>query len=874
MGKRLFSLFRRARLDRELAEEIEAHLAMQEDVFRRQGMTPEAAHAAARREFGGVAQTMEAYRERRGIGWIEAFAGDLRYALRGLGRNPGFAAVAILSLALGIGANTAIFSLYHALMLRLLPVERPQELVSLYRTGGWGRGFASYPLFLEIRKRTDLFQDVAARSGVARLRFAAGSSDRQETAGTEYVSGNYFRLLGIGPALGRLFTDNDNRIPHAHPLAVLSYEFWQTRFGGDPAVLGRAVTVENQPLTVIGVAPHGFTGVDVDHRADLWAPAMMYPDNVMEPGMNWVWVFGRRRAEVSSRRIQSAIGVFFHQYLESVYGAIGNAAFRRTALDQQIEVRDGAVGFSILRDQFGKPLIVLMAAVLLVLLASCANVANLLLARAAARQKEIAMRISLGATRGRLVRQALTESLLLVAAGALAGMAFAVWGAHAILAFLPTGASDPSLADPDSAVLAFTIAISVASALLFGLIPGLRSAGDSLPQRRDRKAAGARRAVVIVQVAFSVVLVVFAALFGDTLARARAIDLGFSNQSVTTLDLQFPEQWNPAEIRAARARVIGQIETLPGISLVSYAAPGPYQDGTSSGSVGIPDSPTVREPVWVDRHNIGPRYFEILGSPPLAGREFDRADLTASPRAAVVNEEFVRRYLPGNKHVLGSLLNFGESSIPIVGLVRNIRHQGLREKVEPTVYLPLPPDSAGMAPSILVRSALPPATLAHVLRRELERFTPQIAISDPKTIRRRIDESIYRERLLASLGGFFGLLALTLAAVGLYGVVAYGTARRSAEIGIRIALGARRTSVVWIVLRDALLLVAGGLSIGLPLALVAGSRVSALLSVVPKAGVSTLAATAATLAAVALAAALLPARRAATLDPMRVLRSE
>jgi predicted permease len=874
MWKRLVSLFRRGRLDRELTEEIETHLAMQEDVFRREGMTPEAARAAARREFGGVARTMEAYRERRGIGWIETSLADLRYAFRGLRRNPGFAAAAILSLALGIGANTAIFSLYHALLLRLLPVERPQELVSLYRTGGWGHGFASYPLFLEIRKRTDLFQDVAARSGVERLRFAAGSGDRQETAGAEYVSGNYFRMLGVAPALGRLFTDDDNRTPHAHPLAVLSYDFWQTRFGGDPATLGRTVIVGNQPLTVIGVAARGFTGVEVDHRADLWQPAMMYADNVMEPGMNWVWIVGRRRSEVSARRIQSAIDVFYHQYLESVYGSIGNAAFRSTVLAQQIEVRDGAAGFSILRDQFGKPLMVLMAAVLLVLLASCANVANLLLARAAARRKEIAMRISLGATRGRLVRQALTESLLLVAAGALAGMAFAVWGTHAILGFLPTGASDPSLADPDSAVLAFTIAISVASALLFGLVPGLRSTGDILPRSRDRKGAGTRRAVVIAQVAFSVVLVVFAALFGDTLARARAIDLGFSNQSVTTLDLQFPDQWKAAEMGAARARVVAQIETLPGISLVSYGAPGPYQDGTSSGSVGIPGSPTVREPVWVDRHNIGPRYFEILGSPPLAGREFDRADLTASPRAAVVNEEFARRYLPGEKHVPGSLLNFGEGNVPIVGLVRNIRHQGLREKVEPTVYLPLSLESGGMAPSILVRSGLPPAALAQALRRDLARFNPQIAISDPKTIRSRIDESIYRERLLAALGGFFGLLALALAAIGLYGVVAYGTARRAAEIGIRVALGARRTSVVWIVLQDALLLVGIGLLIGLPLALAAGSRVSVLLTMVPEAGVTTLTATAAVLIAIALIAALVPARRAATLDPMRVLRSE
>ena len=283
MWQRFSSLFRRSRLERELTEEIETHLALQEELFRRQGMTPEAARLAARREFGGVAQAMESYRDRRGIRWLESSLADLRYAFRGLRRNPGFAAAAILSLALGIGANTAIFSLFHTLMLRMLPVENPQQLVSLYRTGGWGRGYSSYPLFLEIRKRTDLFEDVAARSGVERVRFSSGSNDRLETAELEMVSGNYFRMLGIAPAIGRVFTGDDNRTPHAHPLVVLSYDFWQSRFGGDPGVLGRSVTVAEHPLTIIGVAAKGFYGVEVDHRADLWEPAMMSAGEIMDP---------------------------------------------------------------------------------------------------------------------------------------------------------------------------------------------------------------------------------------------------------------------------------------------------------------------------------------------------------------------------------------------------------------------------------------------------------------------------------------------------------------------------------------------------------------------------------------------------------------
>ena len=881
MWKRLWSLVRRDRLDRELSEELETHLAMQEEIFRRQGMPPEAARLAARREFGGVSQTMEAYRDRRGIRWLETCLADLRYALRGLRRNPGFAAAAILSLALGIGANTAIFSLFHTLMLRMLPVENPQQLVSLYRTGGWGRGYASYPLFLEIRKRTDLFQDVAARSGVDKVRFTSGSNDRLETAQLELVSGNYFRMLGIAPAIGRLFTDDDNRTPHAHPLVVLSYDFWQTRFGGDPAVLGRSVTVAEHPLTIVGVAAKGFHGVEVDHRADLWEPAMMSPGEIMDPGMNWVWIVGRRRPEVSAARIQAAIDVFFRHYLASVYGANRNAAFRSTALAQHIEVRDGAIGLSLLREQFGKALTILMAAVGLVLLASCANVANLLLARGAARRKEIALRISLGAARGRLVRQAFTESLLLALAGAALGVLFALWGTHAILGFLPGGSEDLSLARPDRAALWFTAVVSLVSAVLFGLAPALRSTavhpaeGLHTAAPAGGRSPGLRRAVVILQVAFSVVLVVLAALFGNSLSTVRAVDLGFRNQAVTAFSLDFPESWKPEDTAIVRRRLITQLEALPGVSLVSYGFPGPFLGGYSSMSVQIPGSPVAsQEPRWVSMQNIGPRYFEILGSPPRAGREFTRADFTKEPAVAMVNEAFLRQFLPGEPHVLGRLLNLGKENISIVGVVRDMRHHGLREKVDPTVYLPLPLDSVHWEPSLLVRSALPPAVLAPAIRAELAKLGPQVSFSEPKTIRQAIDESIYRERLLATLGGFFGLLALALAAIGLYGVVSYGTARRSSEIGIRIALGARRRSVVWIVVRDAALLVAGGLLLGLPLAFAAGRRISTMLTGVPEAGLATLFATAAVLAAVALIAALPPARRAATLDPMRVLRSE
>jgi len=308
IGQRIWALFRRGRLDRELRDEIASHFAMQEEEFRRQGMDAATARRAARREFGGVAQTEEIYRERRGIPWIEIASKDVAHALRGLRRNPGFTAAAVVSLALGIGANTAIFSLFHILMLDTLHVAHPEQLVTMYRTGAWGVGISSYPLSLEIAKRNDLFDGVIARSGVDKAPFRA-SGDRPETAQREFVSGNYFEVLGVAPAIGRLFTADDNRTPHAHPLVVLSNDFWRRRFAADPAVLGRTVVVDGHPLTVIGVAAPGFRGVEVDHHPDLWVPAMMTDEEIMEPGMHWLWIMGRRRPEISRRQAQAAIDV-------------------------------------------------------------------------------------------------------------------------------------------------------------------------------------------------------------------------------------------------------------------------------------------------------------------------------------------------------------------------------------------------------------------------------------------------------------------------------------------------------------------------------------------------------------------------------------
>ncbi len=883
LWKRCAAMFRARSLERDLEDEISTHLAMQEEEFRARGMSDAEARAAARREFGGVTQIAESYRDQRGLPWLESTGQDVRYGLRGLLRHRGFTAAAVLSLALGIGANTAIFSMYHSLLLRRLPVENPQELVTLYRTGGWGVGYCSYPLYLDMRKRADLFTGVIGCGGVEKVAFRSGAADRSESVQRELVTGNYFAVLGVKPAIGRLYRDDDNRTPHAHPLAVLSYDFWQRRFGGDPAVLGRTVVVGRDPLTIVGVAGRGFRGVEVEHHPDLWEPAMMSESDTAEPGSNWLWILARRRADVSVQQAQAAVQVQFQQYLNSLYGNQPNAAFRKTAMDQRLDVREGGVGLSSLRENFQKPLRILLVAVWLVLLAACTNVANLLLARGAARQKEIAVRLSIGATRGRLVRQAFTESLLLALMGSALAIILAFWGVRAIAHFLPAAAGEPFGATPDLTALAFTIGVTVVAAVLFGLIPAWRSTsvdpaecmkgGASTAPARH---AAVRHVLVVAQVAFSVMLVVLAGLFSHSLAALRSIDLGFRNQSVIASSIDFPA-WKGAEQQTGREKFLARLEALPGVSGVSFGSPGPYRGGFSKSSLRVPGSElTAREPAWVSVQQVAPRYFEILGSTPVQGREFTRSDAAGSPKVAIVNQAFVREFLPGERYPLHRVLNFDESHpdpVSIVGVVRDIPHQGLREKVAPTVYLPVTQNGTSFGAVLLVTQRTR-EEIAAELRQEVERLGPEASASEPKTLRQRIDDSIFQDRLIAMVGGFFGGLALLLAAIGLYGVMAYAAARRSREIGIRIAMGARRSAVLWMVLRGSLALVLAGLAIGIPVSWLAAGKVAPILFGIPPGDSITFVTTIAVLLAVGLSAALLPARRAASLDPMKVLRTE
>jgi putative ABC transport system permease protein len=886
--KRFTALFSKRRLETELDEEVAIHLEMLTEQMRQQGMGVRAAREAARREFGGIDPMKEAYRDRRGIPRIEILAKDVRYAIRGLRRSPAFTIAAVLSLALGIGANTAIFSFLDTLMLRTLPVERPEQLLSLYRTGGWGSGYASYPQYLEFRRHAELFNGVLARSGAYKVRFDAGHNNQADFVEREFVSGNYFDVLGVKPTLGRLFTDADNRTPQGHPIAILSYDFWRSRFGLDPGVLGKVLMVDEQPLTVVGVAAAGFHGVEVESRTDVWASAMMFRGAIMEPGMHWVWILARRRPEISKSRIQAAASIIMRQHLASVYGDKPDSAFRRWAMEQRMEVRDGGLGISMLREEFGKPLTVLMAAVGLVLLIACANVANLLLARGAARRREIALRLSLGATRRRIVSQWLIDSLLLALLGSILGLLFAVWGERYMLLFLPPRLGDSFSVAPSAAVLCFTACISIVSAVVFGLAPALRATALDPAiclKGGASQTAGVRfslrKALVIAQVAFSVVLVVMAGLFAHSLAGLRSINPGFTHQNVMTFALDYPRAWKDADKDRFRDGMLARVASLPGIASFSCGALAPYQGGIWSAGIRVPGSArTARESVEVAMQGVGPGYFATLGSRPLRGREFDESDMRARRKLALVNEAFVSEFFPGLADPVGRALSFDDSKPEggeptyIVGLVRDILHKGLKTPAEPTVYVPFHQGQVGFDPTLLVRAQLPPDALLSMIRRELHRLDPEVALIEPRTIRQRVDDSIFVDRMIATLSGFFGGLALLLAAVGIYGVMACGVAQRTAELGLRIALGADPARIARMVLRDGLLLMAAGIAIGLPLSMAAGRISSTLLYGIRPGDPLAFIVTVAVLLVIGTVSAFVPARRAASIEPVDALRHD
>jgi predicted permease len=885
--------------DDDFAREIEAHLALEIDRLVADGHSPESARALARKTFGNVTGARERFHESRRAMWFEDFRKDVVLALRGLRRNPGFAAAAIVTLALGIGANTAIFSLTDQLLLRLLPVQEPHQLVMLDSPGPYqgatrGQQVFSEPMFRGLHAAASpVLSGMFARYGTVASVSAGGEAQRVTI---EAVSGDYFRTLGVGPAVGRVLGPDDDRVPDGHPVLVLSHAYWQRQFGADPAVVGRDVRMNGQPMTVVGVAAPGFSGFDLGRPTDVFAPMMM--DTALTPtwkGLDdwrtrWLNVSGRLRPGVTPERVASALEVTYRGLLAEDFKTV-RVSFspedRALFLGKPLEVLSAAKGRSQLRTEFSSPLIALMAMVAVVLLIACVNVANLLTARASTQQQELAVRLALGAGRFRLVRQRLTESLVLAGAGTVAGLLIASSATRLLIGMLPEAAgSSPLSASLDARVIGFAMALAVVTAIGFGLAPALRATGrkaSSLRPSTGRVLGGGKearllRALVVGQVALSLLLVAGAGLFVRSLYNLRSINPGFVPDQLIQLrvDAALNGYGGPQALELA-SRLRQELMAIAGVTTVAAATVPAMMNGFGFQTVRVQGyEPAAGEEMNSMINSVGPGYFETLGVPLVQGRDFTDTDVDGGPRVAVINESMANRFWKGENPIGRRFSRQSEtgSEIEVVGVVRDSRFANLRDAVRMSYYIPLTQSGPLNGFVFYARHGAADAAIAPAVRQAVARVDPRLPVYDFRTMESQIAESMYIERLVSSLSALFGILALGLAAVGLYGVMSHAVVQRRREIGIRMALGAERLSVLRQVLQQVLVLAVVGVLIGLPAALGAGQLIESLLFGLAPTDPATIAAAAVVLIGVAALAGYVPAIRAMRVDPVVALRDE
>ncbi|MET0555679.1 MAG: ABC transporter permease [Vicinamibacteria bacterium] len=830
---------------------------------------------------------------------MDQIASDLRFAGRMLVKNPGFSAVIVLTLGLGIGANTAIFTLMDQVMLRPLPVEDPQQLVLLDGPGIFSGHTEndhtfSYPMYLQLRDRGgEAFSGLVARyPSDATL----GWRGRTERVQVEAVTGNYFDVLGVRPALGRAFTPDDDRTPGAHPLVMLTHGFWSRRFASDPGVVGQTLSLNGHPMTVIGVAPASFQGVEVGRVVDVFLPVTMKAaltptwDELLDWRSRWLNVFGRVPAGRTREQASAAINVVYAQALQEDLKTLTHfSAERRTLfLAKKVGLLPGVSGVSDLRRQVTTPLVVLMGMVGLVLLIACANVANLLMARATARQKEVAIRLSLGASRGRLIRQLLVESVVLSLLGAAAGALLATWTGELLLRALPfENASRVLHSEPDLRVGLFTIVVSLLTGITFGLAPALQltrpGVAGTLKDEAASVVGGAggrlRRGLVVAQVALSLLLLVGAGLFARSLYNLRVLDPGFQPERLVVFSLDPAlSGYDEARVQAFAQRLQEELRGVPGVANAAPTTASLMSNSVWSRTVKVEGRERKDGEDWNPQTAaVAPGFMDTVGFKVVAGRDFAATDSQDAPKVVLVNEAFARFFFSGENPV-GRRIGWGRPTdtfeLEIVGLVKDAKINNMRDDVPRMVYVPLAQQERVSGFAFYVRTSLPEAAVIPAVRQATARLDPQIPIYDLKTMEAEISESLFVERMVAVLSAAFGLLATLLAAVGLYGVMSYSVARRTREIGIRLALGAPRERVLTMVLREVGVLGAWGLGLGLPLSLALSRLVSAQLFGLPPHDPLTLLAATALLACVTVLAGLVPARRAMRVDPMLALRYE
>jgi predicted permease len=835
---------------------------------------------------------------------------DVRYAIRTLLKRPGFTLVSIVTLALGIGANTAIFTLLNAVTFKQLPVARPQELVFFDNsrgegtstgdpsTGQWARySYASYQYF---RNHDQNYQGLSAfRTGESRLSVRGGDAaadDTTQRAQGHLVSGNYFSVLGVNAFLGRVLTPEDDR-PGAHPAVVMSYAYWKQQWKGDPQIINKQVMLNGTSFAVAGVAPPEFFGVRVRRAPDYWIPLVFQPQIEMsksyleDPRVFWLDFVGRLKPGVRIEQAEASATLSLHQFLTNEAGATLTDDSRKSIASAYVTLAPGARGISGLRIAYSRALQMLMVIVGLVLLIACANVGNLLLSRAAARKAEISLRLALGASRYRIVRQLLTESLLLAIMGGVGGILFAQWGVSVLVTLVAK--TSPLDVRPDLWVLGFTAGVSLLAGLVFGLAPALKASQTDLTTALKEKSSrsgprGVRfslaSTLVVSQVALSMVLLAGAGLFARSLMKLQEENVGFNRDNVLLMGIDARlGGYKPTELSALYRRLLDRVTELPGVKSATLATYAPISGtGRSSTVVVRGYTPQAEEDMDVADILVGPDYCETLGVPLLLGREINIRDTPAAQKIAVVNESFAQHYFHG-ENPLGRRFQFGDDDDPehgpeleIVGVVGDVKYSSAKEAAGLTAYRPIlqVQDTEAYSNNLEIRTTGDAATLAPAVRQAIGQVDSKLPIFGVTTLREQLGGALQQEKLIAELVSFFGLLALLLACIGLYGVMAHGVVRRTKEIGIRMALGAERRRIVWMVLRETILLVLVGIAIGVPAALGAGRLVSSQLFGLSPADPLTLLVAASVLTLVALLAGFLPARKASNVNPLIALRYE
>jgi predicted permease len=821
---------------------------------------------------------------------------DLRYALRMLRKNPGFSCVVVLTLALGIGANVAIFSITDRVLLQSLPVASPDQLVvisshkpNLEPESSYS---FSYPMYQDLRDKNDCFSGVIARGGV---QMAVSYGDLNERVNADLVSGNYFQVLGVKPWAGRLMTQDDDLTPRSHPVAVISYAFWERRFGKDPSIVGKTVLANEYPLTIIGVTPPRFFGIYLSSSPDVWVPLMMTPvfnpvpaTRLTRRSHEWLTLMARRKDGVSEAQAQSSLSVLYSQIRE---GEAQQLSAKTTAYDREqfmarkIAVLPGAQGFRTLQREMQTSLLLLFGATCIVLLILCGNLANLMMARATVRAQEMAVRLALGAGRLRLLRQWLIEGLVLSMLGGAVGVFIALWMKTGLLLFIPASFRDNLDLPFGWRFAGFTFLLSFIIGITFNSLPALQAARQAaVPslhlESRSFTSAGKllslRSALIMVQVALSLPLLITATLLLRSLQNLRALDTGFGKENVLLAEMNPSiNGYSPEKSQQFFDQILQRTRSLPGVTAASLASDTPISGGWDQNGI-VVEGYTARqdEKMGVDVTLISPDYFKALSIPLLYGRDFNDQDVTGSPKVTVINERMAH-YFFGDSNPIGKRIGLeGTPDTMIVGVVKDVTYINLREGIRRHFYLPINQEKQLFNLTLHIKSLGDTDTLAKVLRAEVKTLDPHLPVYNVKTVSREINDSLLQERLVTWLSIAFGVLAMLLVALGLYGVLTFSVARRTREIGIRVALGAQRADVFKLVISQGMILVGIGVALGLGASFALSKLIATLLFGVTPTNALTFISVPVILIVVAMLACYMPARRATKVDPLVALRYE